>query len=291
MFGKIIGVAVCICFSSVQAIAEARIDEALRLEKLTISAIDCALLKDEGQGRRIVDAEGRRLLQALGSGPLQFSDDELNRAIAFLKLNADSQSMISLWSGGPRHLILPFKLGHVIVDLHPIPIILQNLFFRVQHNRGARGILFEEEFRKALSDTGHSVKSGKLYSINDEHRELDAGVTAGNKLVLFECVSVARRLDYEIGNPVTIKERCDRLDTKIDQVLSLIEFVKRCPKGRNYSFDPITKIEGYVVSPFHEWIWDTTDRYWVNGRPRILSASEALELLNVTKNYDNAFTS
>jgi hypothetical protein len=238
------------------------------------------------RGYRVLDigsnlsAEIRSILSSLGGEPVQISDDELNRAIEFLRLSQQAQRMISLWSGGPRHLVLPFKVGHVVVDLHPIAHILEKLFFKVQHNQSIRGTLFEEEFRKALTDGGHAYTSGDLHSLNGQHRELDAGVTVGKKLIVFECVSVERPLDYEIGNPATIAGRCSRLNTKIDQVLSLVEFVKEFPKGSNYSFEYTTDIQGYVVSPFHEWIWDTGDRLWVNDRPRILSAGEALELLN-----------
>jgi hypothetical protein len=224
-------------------------------------------------------AKIQEMFRILGGECLNVSADELNRVLSFLELTTQAQGIISLWSGGPRHVILPFKPNWIMIDRHPIPMILKNLFVKVQHNQGLRGPLFEEEFRKAIIAAGHVVSSGDLFSANDEQRELDAGVSIGSDLILFECVSIERPLDYEIGNPATLSNRRDRLDAKISQVLSLVEFLEKNPVGKNFSFASTTHIEGYVVSPFHEWIWDTTDRLWVNGLPRILSVSEALNLL------------
>ena len=113
---------------------------------------------------------------------------------------------------------------------------------------------------------------------NGEVRELDAGVRIGNKLIVMECVSVERPLDYEIANPKTIEYRQQRLDEKVTQALSLAEFIRSNPTGRNYAFNDVEEVEAYVVSPFYEWIWDRSGRLWEGSRPRIMAAQEAFAL-------------
>jgi hypothetical protein len=207
------------------------------------------------------------------------SQAEIDRSIGFLSLSPDVQESISLWSGGPRHLLIPFREDHLLVDASPLPSILRTLFFRVQHDQSSRGSLFEQEFRAALTQIGLPPESGELHAAEGDPRELDAGVRIGKKLILIECVSIERPLDYELGNPKTLENRKERLDSKIDQALSLAEFIRLNPSGRNYSFVDIEEIEVYVVSPFYEWIWDRSDRLWVGKNPRIMAASEAIAYL------------
>ena len=155
------------------------------------------------------------------------------------------------------------------------------LFFRVQHDQTNRGTLFEVEFREALKRAGFEVEFGEFgLPCAGNPRELDAGVRINTKLILMECVSIERPLDYEIGNPKTFQHRKARLEEKVDQALILAEFVRENPKGKNYSFENISQIESYVISPFCEWIWEYSNRLWIGDRPRILSAREAVDYLS-----------
>lgn len=212
--------------------------------------------------------------------PLEFPEDQIRKSVDFLHLSSGLQDSISLWSSGPRHLLLPFSADHRILDLYPLGLILLTLFFRVQHDQTNRGTLFEVEFREALKHAGFEVESGELTPHAGNPRELDAGVRIGTKLILMECVSIERPLDYEIGNPKTFQHRKERLEEKVEQALSLAEFVRENPKGTNYSFENISQIESYVISPFCEWIWEHSNRLWINDRPRILSAREAIDYLS-----------
>jgi hypothetical protein len=81
----------------------------------------------------------------------------------------------------------------------------------------------------------------------------------------------------------TFAVRQTRLDEKVTQVLSLVDFIEAEPKGGNYEFEDFEDIEAYVVSPFYEWIWERSDLLWVDERPRILAAAEALEYLQTLK--------
>jgi hypothetical protein len=123
--------------------------------------------------------------------------------------------------------------------------------------------VFEEAFRAALVAEGFVIpKTGDMYEPNGEHRELDASVRIGDCLILFECVSIERPLDYEIGRIKTLAGRQKRLEKKVEQALTLREFVVRSPVGRNYDFRWATTVSTFVVSPFIEWIWDRSERLW-----------------------------
>jgi hypothetical protein len=80
-------------------------------------------------------------------------------------------------------------------------------------------------------------------------------------LFAFECVSIERPLDYEFGQISTFQRRQARLDEKVGQALSLGEFIKAKPRGKNYDFKGVERIVPLVVSP------------------RIVSVAEAIQLL------------
>lgn len=154
------------------------------------------------------------------------------------------------------------------------------MFVRVAHNQSQRGTVFEEAFRRALSKRGFEFRNGALQSFAEGERELDAGVVIGDVLYAFECVSVERPLDYEIGSLATFSRRREQLDEKVTQALTLADFLRAKPRGTNYDFTHVREIVPLVVSPFEEWVWERSERLWLpDGNPRILSAREALDLL------------
>jgi hypothetical protein len=208
------------------------------------------------------------------------AEAELRAVLDRLTLTPVSQADISLWSGGPRHLVIPLGSQQTVVDLQGVPMMLVTLFVRVAHDQAHRGAVFEETFRRALTDRGFEVQRGRLSSVDGASRELDAGVIIGDDLFVFGCVSAERPLDYEIGSPATIARRCERLDSKVTQVLELAEFLEANPRGTNYDFGGVRRFTPLVVSPFVEWIWARSARLWSpDGTPRILSADEALDLM------------
>jgi hypothetical protein len=240
------------------------------------------------RGYEVLNADPDRLVPEicarikLGFPDLEASTEEVRKVVERLVLAPAAQDSISFWSGGPRYLIVPAGVHHA-VDLQGIPILLNTLFVRLSHDQSHRGTVFEEAFRRALQARGYDVRNGKLKSMAAGERELDAGVVLGNTLYAFECVSVERPLDYEIGNPRTIECRCKRLGEKVDQALWLAAFLIDNHKGANYDFSNVTRVVPLVVSPFEEWIWDRSARLWLDAvTPRILSADEALEFLSRT---------
>jgi hypothetical protein len=185
--------------------------------------------------------------------------EDVDTCIRELILSADSQEQIALWSGGRRFPLIPF--GEVfVVDLQGIPSLLETLFFRVQHDQTARGTVFEDAFRGALAAEGFVLaQAGEIVSASGEKREIDASVRLGEELYLFECRSIERPLDFELGRPKTLEARRRFLDSKVDQVLSLRDFITTNPSGRNYDFQWAKTISALVVSPFIEWIWGSIE--------------------------------
>jgi hypothetical protein len=207
--------------------------------------------------------------------------DELKVCVEQLTITEQKRDQIGLWSGGRRFPLFAFGQA-VVLDLQGIPALLHSLFYRVQHDQTERGTVFEVAFQEALEAEKFEIaKIGRIVAHSGDQREIDASVRIGNKLVLFECRSIERPLDFELGQPKTIKTRCDFLNTKVDQALSLRDFILANPSGRNYNFGWATSVLTFVVSPFVEWIWDRSTRLWHDAEtPRILQADEAIEYLH-----------
>jgi hypothetical protein len=220
----------------------------------------------------------RRRIQ-LFAPELDVSEREIRAILDRFTLTQQNQANISLWSGGPQYVLISAGIHHAVL-LHGVPRMLATLFFRMAHDQGQRGTHFEQAFRRALTSRGFKLHRGELHALDGTQRELDAGVVVGNVLFAFECVSIERPLDYEIGHSPTFRRRQARLDEKVEQALSLGEFIRIKPRGTNYDFGHVEHVVPLVVSPFEEWIWDRSDRLWLaDGTPRIVSAAEAIQLL------------
>ena len=209
----------------------------------------------------------------------EFNQTEVQCVLASITLSEDVQKRISPWSNGPRCVIVPAD-GFCLVDLVSLPALLHSIFVFMTDRFGERGTVFEKLFKEALERRGFDVQSGKLVAHDGSERELDAGVLVGDRMYLFECVSIERPLDYEIGRPKTMAVRRRRLSQKLDQAKSLHAFVSKNPSGRNFDFSDAREFVWAVVSPFVEWIWDLGSELWLDSRtPRILTPDEVFALL------------
>lgn len=223
------------------------------------------------------------IIEYAGSTQLPFSGaskSDVVRALEHLELAADKRNKIALWTSGRRFPLIPIKEDR-LVDLQGIPYLLHTLFVGVQHRHLDRGSVFEKAFVRALESEGYEIpRTGEIKAIDGSKREIDASVRIGSTLVLFECRSIERPLDYEIGNIRTFRKRRDFLEEKLDQVLTLADFIKANPQGRNYDFSWAREVIPFVVSPFVEWIWERSTRLWHDHQtPRILQADEALNFI------------
>ena len=203
--------------------------------------------------------------------------DDIGRAIRALTLNPPHQARVGLWSRGPRFPIVEHADGFLF-NLEGVDELLNRLFVRVRDRLEAKGSSFEQHFRTALTEAGYNLEAvGEIVNEVGNIREIDASVRVGNTLILFECRSMERPLDYELSKISTMQTREADLSKKVEQVLTLKKFVEEFPQGRNYDFSWAQKVEAFVVSPFIEYIWTLNERLWEGKTPRVLSASEALD--------------
>jgi hypothetical protein len=142
----------------------------------------------------------------------------VRRVIDSISLNEDLQRKVSPWSNGPRSVVIPTD-GICMLDLVSVPALLSSIFVFMTDEFGESGTVFERLFREALARRDLDVRSGVLIANDGSERELDAGVLLGKRLYLFECVSVERPLDYEIGRPRTLKIRRERLAAKLERFI------------------------------------------------------------------------
>lgn len=209
-----------------------------------------------------------------------FDEGKVRAVLSSISLSEAIQGNISLWSNGPRCVVIPTE-SFCLIDLVSVPALLTSMFVFMTDRFGESGTAFETLFREALKRRDCEVHSGKLVANDGSERELDAGVLVGDRMYLFECVSIERPLDYEIGRPKTFVTRQARLKTKLEQARSLEIFVANNPSGRNYNFSQANQFVWAVVSPFVEWIWDLQPELWLDkNTPRILSPEEAFSLLH-----------
>jgi hypothetical protein len=197
--------------------------------------------------------------------------------VEYLTLDPAKQAKIGLWSRGPLYPLIPLG-DKYLVDLAAIPYRLRNEFFGVRHDQQAKGPLFEDTFRDAIERARFELlPQRELRFTEKEKREVDAAVRLRTTLVVCDCKAMERPLNFDQGSLRTIQVRCDEFDKKVDQVLSLADFLRAHPVGRNYDYSWATEIVPLVISPFVEWIWSRDSRLWVSPEtPRILTITEAL---------------
>src|SRR5262249_31093718 len=150
----------------------------------------------------------------------EFDQSELRTLLTSVTLSESVQQRISPWSNGPRCVVIPAD-SFCLVDLVSLPPLLHSIFVSMTDRFGERGTVFEKLFKEALARRRFNVESGVLVARDGSERELDAGVIVGDRMYLFECVSVERPLDYEISRLKTMAIRRERLSQKLDQAKSL----------------------------------------------------------------------
>lgn len=210
--------------------------------------------------------------------------EQLDKILDFLTLTSKKQSLVSLWSSGPRYIFIPFQ-NHFICDYSAWFTIFRTLFFGLRNYDPAskKGIEFEDTFASMAKKNGLEVViQSKDIRSGTQKREVDVGVRINNHLYLLECKAAERPIDFAIGNPKSINSRIKDFSDKISQATSLEGFVKKNKQGDNYDFSWATEVTGIVVSPYTEWIWSKSEDLWLpdhENTPRILSAHEAIDFL------------
>jgi hypothetical protein len=130
-----------------------------------------------------------------------YEANDIEIALEILTLRDEKRDQIGLWSGGRRFVVMPMS-GGMLLDLQGVPFILNSLFYKLQYEQTERGLIFEEAFREAIKQKGFSLdRVGKIHGSSGSEREIDASVRIDDELILFECRTIERPLDYEIAVP------------------------------------------------------------------------------------------
>jgi hypothetical protein len=211
-------------------------------------------------------------------------DSEIDSIFEFLTLTPEKQSTVGLWSLGPRFVIIPYQ-EWCFYDLSAWITIFRNLFFGLRRYdpKNKKGPEFEFLFAESAREKGlEVVLESKEIVLGSQNREVDVAIRVGDRLFVCECRASERPLDFEIGNPATIRARNDDLYSKVEQVMSLAVLFKEHPQGSNYDVTWAKDIVAIVVSPYVEWIWSMCDELWIskdNFIPRIMASGEALDFI------------
>lgn len=240
-----------------------------------------------------VNMDGDLLVSTLIDTAKKFndlSDDAFNsfsleagKIFQHFKLSSDNQLKVSLWSFGPRPLIIPYGETNII-DIGGLQLVLENLFFSLREDQQQRGYEFESILRAETEKRGFKLLPDRILRISEDvYRETDLAIRVGETLILCDCRSIERPLDLFLGKPSTQQYRTELLQKKNDQVNSIGAFVKNNPVGTNYDFSWAKSIVSVGVLPDTEWIWSEDQEYWVDIHreiPIILSVEELFKELS-----------
>lgn len=197
--------------------------------------------------------------------------------LASLKLSHVTRSVIGLWSRGPRFPIMKVPGGYLF-DFYGIHRYFHNLFVGVREDNTDRGYVFEDAFRTALTNAGIVLEQRDFTFQDGTKAEADAVFYVGDKLVVVDCLSVWRPLDFDIARPATMNKRQAMLDEKITKSLARVAKLRANPVGRNFDFSNAREFVTLVATPFTEWLWDRSDRLWHDAStPRVMRANELID--------------
>ena len=207
-------------------------------------------------------------------GSRGFAASEVGALIAAFTFTDQTRGAVSLWSRGPQFVFFPYE-GATLVDLNGTVELLQNLFFKVRDDAQARGAIFEGNVRESLQARGINLEQRNFRFLDGSNAEADAVFYKDGRLVVADCFSMWRPLDFEISRPKTMAYRRRELEAKVRYALARSTKLAANPRGRNFDFASASEVLTIIVTPKVEWLWDESDLLWVApGIPRIMQANE-----------------
>lgn len=221
---------------------------------------------------------------------VDFDPAEVRAAFEFLLLDVKNAALIGLWSGGKRPLLLPVHNG-LLIDAAAFLPILTNLFFGVREPSGEKGFIFEDSARSMLRAAGLDIVfAGEITLADGSKREIDAAIRIGDRLILVECFSFEKPVDYELAKPGIFAKRIERVAAKVEQARSLAEVVAASPKGTNFDFSWAVAIDWRLATPSVEFAWKLDKKLFdADGVPRVLQLSELSRFLTDERHPAESF--
>ncbi|MBK8009663.1 MAG: hypothetical protein IPK23_15495 [Rhizobiales bacterium] len=162
-----------------------------------------------------------RLTQILGL-PKEAADAliaKVQPVLAFLTLDQGRQKSMSLWSGGPRAIIVPHG-KFIVIDLVGLVGFLQRSLTGVRDDGKIRGELFEDAVRNEISNSlpkGMQTGQRKIKVAGQLKDEIDLLLRKGDTVWVCECFSMWRPLSIEVGEESILNNRTERLREKLAQ--------------------------------------------------------------------------
>jgi hypothetical protein len=219
----------------------------------------------------------------LSSAKLSAVETAAPSALMRVTLTPDQQQRISPWSGGPRPVIIPAG-DSILIDTVGILNFVSRMFTGIHDEGTTRGKIFEHTVRdsitKMFEDRGFKLGPRKLYNDGVLVDEIDLMLEKDERVYVCECFSMWLPLNFEIGDEKTIQNRLEQIDKKIDQANQTCEYLKNNRVGANYDYTAVNEFIPIVVSPFVEWLPNTSSRYWISRKhPRVMSVDELVRYL------------
>lgn len=212
--------------------------------------------------------------------------EELLRICEHYTLRDSQKEIMSLWSRGPRPIIFAHE-DNLVIDLGGIQTILENVFFSIRENNQERGDDFEEIIREEINRKGYNLLQVRNFRRSDgKFRETDLAIRSGNTLILCDCLSSERPLDWIIGKPSVIEKRTVLLRKKIEKVLSIKKFVSENLNSINGDYSWVENIVSLGIVTDVEWIDSSEDIYWIDKErdlPILMSIQEFTDYLEEIK--------
>ena len=210
-------------------------------------------------------------------------EKDLPNILNFYSLTLEKQEKISIWSQGPRPIIMPYKNSYII-DISGILNIFNNIFFGLREDTQLRGNEFERLARKAVTDKGYNLLPNRIlrYSKNN-YRETDLAIRIGTTLILVDCRSIERPINLFLGKPSALQNRINLIEGKFKQISTILEYIKKHPSGQNYDFSWATEVFSIAITTDPEWIWTEDKDYWLDNIPipKIMSLEELFDFLEI----------
>jgi hypothetical protein len=152
------------------------------------------------------------------------------------------------------------------------------MFTGIRDEGKSRGEIFESTVRESITKSfevrGFKLGPRKLYKDGVLVDEVDLMLRKDQR------VYVWLPLNFEIGDEVTIKNRIEQINKKIDQAQQTCLYLASRRVGSNYDFSDVEEFVPIVVSPFIEWLPNTSRQYWISkDHPRVMSVDELMRYL------------
>lgn len=210
-----------------------------------------------------------------------FSTDEIENQLAIIlneyTLDNNQQDIMSIWSFGPRPLIIKNNYGH-LVDISGFSTILRNLFFGIRENQTERGLELERITRNFVEKKGYKLLRDRILKNNfDQEREADLVIRVNQTVILCDCRSIETPVDLFLGKPSTQRARNKLIQDKFEQIETLRDFIIEFPTGKNYDYSDVDQIFSIAILPEPEWIPSLEQNYWIDlekGIPKVMSIQE-----------------